>query len=130
MMTPDVSILIPVYNEEVYLPRCLDSIVGQTLQSWELLLVDDGSTDRSGSICDSYAARDSRIRVIHQENAGISAARNAGLAAAVTDGIRLLEEVGAINDAKGMLSVCGRIECHQAIRQRDSSEYLLRRYRF
>ena len=72
MMTPDVSILIPVYNEEVYLPRCLDSIVRQTLQSWELLLVDDGSTDRSGSICDSYAARDSRIRVIHQENAGIS----------------------------------------------------------
>ena len=63
MMTPDVSILIPVYNEEVYLPRCLDSIVRQTLQSWELLLVDDGSTDRSGSICDSYAARDSRIRV-------------------------------------------------------------------
>lgn len=60
MMTPDVSILIPVYNEEVYLPRCLDSIVRQTLQSWELLLVDDGSTDRSGSICDSYAARDSR----------------------------------------------------------------------
>ena len=60
MMTPDVSILIPVYNEEVYLPRCLDSIVGQTLQSWELLLVDDGSPDRSGSICDSYAARDSR----------------------------------------------------------------------
>lgn len=81
-MSPDVSIIIPVYNAEAYLPRCIDSVQNQTLHNWELLLVNDGSTDKSGAICDAYAARDSRIRVIHQENAGVSAARNAGLAAA------------------------------------------------
>lgn len=82
MTTPDISIIIPVYNAEEYLPRCLDSVVGQTLQCWELLLIDDGSRDSSGSICDNYAAKDERIRVIHQKNTGVSAARNAGLEAA------------------------------------------------
>ena len=82
MISPDVSIIAPVYNAKEYLPRCLDSITGQTLQNWELLLVDDGSTDGSGTICDAYAAMDSRIHVIHQKNAGVSAARNAGLDAA------------------------------------------------
>ena len=82
MMTPDVSIIIPVYDAEEYLPRCLDSVVGQTLQNWELLLIDDGSTDHSGLICDNYAAKDERIHVIHQKNAGVSSARNVGLAAA------------------------------------------------
>ena len=113
MMTPDVSILIPVYNEEVYLPRCLDSIVGQTLQSWELLLVDDGSTDRSGSICDSYAARDSRIRVIHQENAGISAARNAGLAAAAGKYIGFVDSDDWIAPEmfQRLLTIAGETDC-------------------
>lgn len=82
MMTPDVSIIIPVYNAEKYLSRCLDSILKQTLQNWELLLIDDGSKDHSGSICDSYADKDARIQVIHQENGGASSARNIGLAAA------------------------------------------------
>lgn len=82
MMTPDVSIIVPVYDAEEYLPRCLDSVVGQTLQNWELLLIDDGSTDRSGLICDNYAAKGERIHVIHQKNAGVSSARNVGLAAA------------------------------------------------
>lgn len=113
MMTPDVSILIPVYNEEVYLPRCLDSIVGQTLQSWELLLVDDGSTDRSGSICDSYAARDSRIRVIHQENAGISAARNAGLAVAAGKYIGFVDSDDWIAPEmfQRLLTIAGETDC-------------------
>lgn len=113
MMTPDVSILIPVYNEEVYLPRCLDSIVRQTLQSWELLLVDDGSTDRSGSICDSYAARDSRIRVIHQENAGISAARNAGLAAAAGKYIGFVDSDDWIAPEmfQRLLTIAGEMDC-------------------
>ena len=82
MTTPDVSIIIPVYNAEEYLPRCLDSVVGQALQRWELLLIDDGSRDSSGLICDNYAAKDERIHVIHQKNAGVSTARNAGLEAA------------------------------------------------
>ena len=76
MMTPDVSIIIPVYNAEKYLSHCIDSVVNQTLQNWELLLIDDGSKDSSGSICDRYAAKDTRIRAIHQENGGVSSARN------------------------------------------------------
>lgn len=74
-----ISVIIPVYNTAQYLPRCLDSILAQTHTELEILLVDDGSTDGSGAICDDYAARDGRIRVIHQANAGVSAARNAGL---------------------------------------------------
>lgn len=74
-----VSIIVPVYNAAEYLPRCLDSICGQTHDNLQIILVDDGSTDGSGSICDRYAARDHRIQVIHQENQGISVAQNAGL---------------------------------------------------
>lgn len=82
MNRPEISILVPVYNAKEYLARCVDSIAAQTLPSWELLLIDDGSTDGSGALCDACAGRDGRIRVIHQENAGVSAARNTGLAAA------------------------------------------------
>ncbi len=77
-----VSIIVPVYNCEAYLERCFDSIKGQTLTDWECIVIDDGSTDNSGRICDSYASEDSRFKVIHQENRGVSAARNAGLGAA------------------------------------------------
>lgn len=76
---PLVSIIIPVYKVEEYLPRCLDSILAQTYPHWEALCIDDGSPDRCGEILDAYAARDSRFRVLHQENGGVSAARNAGL---------------------------------------------------
>lgn len=78
-MEPLISMIVPVYNVAAYLPRCLDSIVGQTYGNLEILLVDDGSTDGSGEICHRYARADQRIRVIHQENRGVSAARNAGL---------------------------------------------------
>ncbi|MCM1282931.1 MAG: glycosyltransferase [Muribaculaceae bacterium] len=74
-----VSVIVPVYNVEQYLPRCIDSILGQTYKELEIYLVDDGSTDRGGEICDEYQKRDSRIRVIHKENAGLSEARNAAL---------------------------------------------------
>lgn len=74
-----ISIIVPVYKVEKYLSKCIDSILNQTFQEFELILVDDGSPDNCGRICDEYASRDSRIRVIHQENKGISAARNAGL---------------------------------------------------
>ena len=74
-----VSIIVPVYNVEEYLGRCVDSILGQTYKNLEVILVDDGATDSSGQICDGYAQRDSRVKVIHKENGGLSSARNAGI---------------------------------------------------
>ncbi len=74
-----ISVIVPVYNVAAYLPQCLDSILGQDYENLEVLLIDDGSKDDSGAICDAYAARDSRIRVIHQKNGGAAAAKNAGL---------------------------------------------------
>ena len=76
---PKISVIVPVYKVEPYLRKCLDSIVNQTYRNLQIILVDDGSPDNCGKICDEYAARDRRIEVIHQENGGISAARNAGL---------------------------------------------------
>ena len=74
-----LSIIVPVYKVEAYLNRCIDSILAQTFTDFELILVDDGSPDNCGTICDEYAGKDSRITVIHQENGGLSAARNAGI---------------------------------------------------
>ena len=79
MTSPKISIIVPVYKVEQYLRRCLDSIVAQTCTDWECILIDDGSPDNSGKICDEYAEKDGRFKVIHQENQGVSAARNAGL---------------------------------------------------
>ncbi len=72
-----IGVVVPVYNVEPFLHRCVDSILRQTFSDFELILVDDGSPDRCGEICEEYARKDSRVRVIHQENAGLSAARNA-----------------------------------------------------
>ena len=74
-----ISVIVPVYNVEEYLPRCVDSIVAQTYRNLEIILVDDGTKDNSDQICDAYAARDSRIKVIHKKNGGLSSARNAGM---------------------------------------------------
>lgn len=79
---PEISIILPVHNVDPYLDACLNSVAAQTFQDWEAILVDDGSTDFSGIICDSYSRKDYRFRVIHQENHGVSAARNAGIEAA------------------------------------------------
>ena len=82
MSNPKVSVIVPVYNVAAYLPQCLDSILAQTLQETEIIVVDDGSTDNSPKICDEYAAKDERIQVIHQKNTGLSGARNTGMAEA------------------------------------------------
>jgi len=74
-----ISVIVPVYKVEPYLRRCVDSILAQTYTDFELILVDDGSPDNCGKICDEYAAKDNRIKVIHQANGGLSAARNAGI---------------------------------------------------
>ncbi|WP_297900490.1 glycosyltransferase [uncultured Parabacteroides sp.] len=79
MRTPIISIIVPVYNVESYLSCCIDSILNQTFSDWELLLINDGSKDGSGTICDLYASRNNRIRVFHQVNQGVSSARNQGI---------------------------------------------------
>lgn len=79
MSNPKISIIVPVYNAEKYLNRCIDSILSQTFKDFEVLLVDDGSKDKSGAICDEYAKKDNRVRVFHKENGGVSSARNVGL---------------------------------------------------
>ena len=86
-----VSIIVPIYNTEKYLPKCLDSIINQTYQGLEIILVDDGSTDNSGKIADDYALKDKRIKVIHQKNQGQSTARNTGLAKATGDYISFID---------------------------------------
>ena len=82
---PEVSVIVPVYNVEPYLRRCVDSLISQTMHDVEIILIDDGSTDGCGHICDEYADRDARIRVVHQVNAGLSEARNTGIELAKAD---------------------------------------------
>lgn len=78
-MKPEISIIVPIYNVQEYLSKCIDSILLQTFSDLEIILVNDGSTDCSGDICDKYAEKDTRIRVLHKQNGGVSSARNAGL---------------------------------------------------
>ena len=79
MNKPFISVIIPVYNSEHSIKRCVDSVTVQNYQNFELILVDDGSKDGSGAMCDNFAAQDNRVHIIHQKNAGAGAARNAGL---------------------------------------------------
>ena len=88
---PLISVIVPVYRVEEYLDHCLQSITQQTYRNLEVILVDDGSPDRSGAICDAWAAKDSRIRVIHKENAGAGAARNTGLDVATGDVVSMID---------------------------------------
>ena len=76
---PVISVICPVYNAEKYLARAVKSVLAQSFEDFELILVDDGSTDNSGELCDAFAAEDKRVRVIHQANGGVSRARNAGI---------------------------------------------------
>ena len=81
-MNKTISVIVPVYNVEAYLPQCMESLLSQSYQALEIILIDDGSTDGSGALCDVYGAKDPRVRVIHKENGGAASAKNAGLCVA------------------------------------------------
>lgn len=91
MHIPQISVIVPVYNVEPYLRKCIDSILNQSFTDFELILVDDGSTDRSGAICDEYVQMDARVRVFHTPNQGVSAARNWGLDQALGEWITFVD---------------------------------------
>lgn len=134
-----ISIIVPVYNVEKYLDRCINSILKQTYQNLEIILVDDGSNDNSGNMCDKYAQKDSRIRVIHKENGGLSDARNKGIEIATGEYIgfvdsddyiadnmyEYLKEIMDNNDAD--ISICGYTkfsEKDNIIESKDYKEYV------
>lgn len=95
-MMEHISVVVPVFNTEDYLSRCIDSIISQTYTNLDIILVDDGSTDKSGDICDRYAAQVSSVRVIHQENGGVSHARNVGISLALGEYICFVDADDAI----------------------------------
>ena len=88
---PAISVIVPVYRAERFLDACVESVLAQTFTDWELLLIEDGSPDGSGALCDVYAAKDPRIRAFHKENGGVSSARNVGLAHAEGECIAFLD---------------------------------------
>lgn len=90
-MKPIISIITPVYKAESFIGRCIKSVLGQTYKDWELILIDDGSPDDSGVICDKYSKNDSRIKCIHKENGGVSSARNLGLDKATGDFVTFVD---------------------------------------
>lgn len=118
-MFSKVSIIVPIFNSAKSLERCVESILGQTYRNIEIILVDDGSTDRSRSICDEFAKRDSRIIVLHQDNSGVSSARNCGISLANGDYIQFVDSddyldnnmteilVGAAKSEPMCLVICG-----------------------
>lgn len=120
---PKISIIVPVYKVEKYLHKCVDSILKQTFKDFELILVDDGSPDKSGDICDEYARKDNRVRVIHKENGGVSDARNVGIDIAEGEYIGFVDgddyiasdmyEVlyNSLIDNSADISGCGMYEC-------------------
>lgn len=121
-INPLISIIVPVYKVEPYLSQCLDSIIGQTYRNLEIILVDDGSPDNCGAICDSYAENDERIQVIHKPNGGVSSARNAGLRASCGEWIGWVDSddwiepamfetlFSAIQETGADIAVCGHWE--------------------
>lgn len=107
-----VSVIVPVYNVEKYLHRCVDSILAQTFTDFELILVDDGSPDNCGAICDEYAQRDSRVRVIHQQNQGQAAARNRAVAEANGEWIHFVDSDDVIHPQMLEILYCAAVENH------------------
>lgn len=107
---PYFSIIVPVYKVEEYLPQCVHSILEQTFEDFELLLIDDGSPDRSGVLCDEYAREDSRVRVIHKRNGGLSSARNVGLNAAKGEYIAFLDSDDYWNSKDALAAIYREIQ--------------------
>lgn len=117
-----ISVIVPIYNAEKYLHRCIKRILAQDYTDYELLLIDDGSTDNSGTICDEYAIKDNRIRVFHKENGGVSSARNWGLDKAIGEYIMFVDSddymlpgmlevmLSTLESKKADLVVCGTTE--------------------
>lgn len=97
-MNPLISVIVPIYNVEKYLARCVDSIVNQTYKNLEIILVDDGSPDSCPQMCDDYAKKDSRIKVVHKKNGGLSDARNAGMAVATGEYISFIDSDDYVSD--------------------------------
>jgi len=113
-----VSIIIPVYQAETYLRKCVESILGQLFVDFQLILVDDGSVDNSGAICDEYASKDNRVMVVHQPNRGVSAARNAGVREAVGEWIYFVDaddwiEANLLSDFVLVLSECPEMDIYR-----------------
>lgn len=105
-----ISVIIPVYNVELYVSECIRSVLMQDYKYLEVILIDDGSTDRSGEICDAYAAEDSRVKVIHKSNGGLSDARNAGIAAATGEYILFLDGDDLWGDSCAVSTLVARVE--------------------
>lgn len=120
---PKLSVIVPVYNVEAYLPECIESILNQSMQELELILIDDGSSDNCGKICDVYSEKDGRIRVIHQRNQGVSAARNAGIRISVGEylgfvdpddfvDLNMFEElISEVESNSCDIAICGFTNC-------------------
>lgn len=109
---PLVSVIVPVYNTEKYLAECVDSILCQTLHDIEVILVDDGSTDTSPAICDAYAQQDTRVKVIHKENGGVSSARNIGLSAITGDYFTFVDSDDIVSPEAFDLMLCAASHLH------------------
>lgn len=107
---PLISIIVPIYNVEKYLRCCLDSVLAQTFTDYECILVDDGSPDMCPAICDEYAVKDTRFKVIHKENGGLSYARNVGIQAAIGEYIVLLDSDDLFADNEALGNLCNVIE--------------------
>lgn len=109
-----ISVIIPVYKVEQYLARCVDSVLNQTYQNLEIILVDDGSPDSSPKLCDDYAKKDVRIKVIHKENGGLSSARNAGLEICTGDYIFFIDSDDWLTDENVLSDFIEKAECEQS----------------
>ena len=134
MIKEKISIIVPVYNVEAYLEKCVESILKQTYTNLEILLVNDGSTDKSGELCDKLALRDHRIRVIHKENGGLSDARNRGIDEASSNLIGFIDSDDYIDEdmyetlyrqmvaSKADLSMCGHYDVYHQIPEKQVAE--------
>ena len=133
-MDEKISVIVPVYNVEQYLERCVDSIINQTYKNLEIILVNDGSTDNSGQLCDELAKRDSRIKVIHKENGGLSDARNVGIDVAEAELIGFIDSDDYIDEdmyellinnlkaANADLSMCGHYDVYNNVPESQVSD--------